>query len=128
MLGICIGISVLLLVAEEEVPIAIVIMLLVVTSLFLWILFGTSYRVDREWLIWKTGPFFGKIRIKSIRKIQYDNGFIKYQTLKPGLHYKGLVVHFNKFDDIFISPDNREEFIDALCKTNPAIVVEKKPI
>lgn len=93
--------------------------------LLLWILLDSRYRISDGKLYYYSGPFRGSILIDSIRKVKIDDSVFKTNTLKPGLDSKGLVIYYNKFDDIFISPVNREEFIRQLLIINPAIVTEK---
>lgn len=94
-----------------------------IAALLIWTLLDTGYSITENVLIYKSGPFRGKILISSIRKIRYDNGFFKTQTLKPGLSSKGLAIFYNKYDELYISPKGREEFISEILKWNPLIEV-----
>ena len=92
-------------------------------ALLFWILLDTGYVVSETKLLYKSGPFRGKIGIESIRKIQYDNSFFKGQSLKPSLSSTGLIVFYNKFDEIYISPKDREGFILEIVDRNPNIEI-----
>jgi hypothetical protein len=35
--------------------------------------------------------------------------------------FHGLTIHYNKFDDVFISPENLPEFCKLLNEQNPSI-------
>ncbi len=107
----------------ESVPYPIYGLIISVALSFLWMLFGTGYSIEAKILKWRQGPLNGRISIESIRKIEYDDSFIKYQTWKPALHHKGLVIYYNKFDDIFISPMQRDVFVEMLIGINPEIEV-----
>jgi hypothetical protein len=43
--------------------------------------------------------------------------------IKPALDKDGLIIYYKKFDDLFISPENKEDFIAALREINPDIEV-----
>ncbi len=94
--------------------------------LFLWILLETKYEISENNLAYKCGPFKGKIAVASIRKLEYDDKFVKTSFLKLGLGRKGFIVHYNAFDDIFISPKERELFVSELLKINPDIIIKKE--
>lgn len=74
------------------------------------------YRIEGENLmIWNT-----KIEIKSIRKIYRTNNPLS----SPALSLDRLAIVYNKFDEILISPKDRNEFIDELLKINPSIEIQ----
>ncbi len=74
------------------------------------------YRIEGENLmIWNT-----KIEIKSIRKIYRTNNPLS----SPALSLDRLAIVYNKFDEIIISPKERNEFIDELLKINPSIEIQ----
>lgn len=75
-----------------------------------------KYRIEGENLmIWNT-----KIEIKSIRKIYRTNNPLS----SPALSLDRLAIVYNKFDEILISPRERNEFIDELLKINPSIEIQ----
>ncbi len=74
------------------------------------------YKIEGENLmIWNT-----KIEIKSIRKIYRTNNPLS----SPALSLDRLAIVYNKFDEIIISPKERNEFIDELLKINPSIEIQ----
>ena len=75
-------------------------------------------------LHWKSGPFNGKIVINSITKITHHNGIIVPTFWKPALSHIGLIITYNKFDDIYISPERSAEFLSQLIKINPNITIK----
>ena len=83
--------------------------------------FTTYYEIREDILIISFFFIKTKIKISEIRSIKYSNSFIKTNLYKPGFHYKGLEVLYNKFDDIYISPKNKEQFIAQLQEINPNI-------
>lgn len=83
----------------------------------------TEYKIKNNWLYWQSGPFYGKIDIKRIQKIQHHNGIFVPTVWKPALSQIGLIITYNKFDDIYISPAKETEFIESLLKINPLIEI-----
>ena len=73
------------------------------------------YKIDSENLIiWNT-----KISIHSIRKIYRTNNPLS----SPALSLDRIAVVYNTYDEVLISPREREEFIQELLKINPNIEV-----
>lgn len=84
---------------------------------FVFLLFKSiKYEIDGKMLkIWRT-----KIDIKSIRKIYRTNNPLS----SPALSLDRIAVVYNKFDEVLISPKEREAFIQELLKINPDIEVK----
>jgi hypothetical protein len=59
-----------------------------------------------------------------IRTIKYSNSIMKTNFYKPGFHHKGIEIVYHKYDDIFISPEKREQFITKLLEINPNITIK----
>ena len=97
--------------------------MIIIAAILIWILLDTSYTLTDSELFYRSGPVRGKISIGTIRKIQYDNSFLKGQTLKPSLGTNGLIVFYNKFDEIYISPKMREEFIAEIIARKPDVEI-----
>lgn len=96
-----------------------------VLFLFLfWTYRTTNYTINDTILHWKSGPFYGKIVIDSITKITHHNGIIVPTFWKPALSHIGLIITYNKFDDIYISPERSAEFLSQLIKINPNITIK----
>ena len=91
--------------------------------LLLSIALKTEYKINKNLLYWQSGPFFGKINIKTILKIQHHNGIFVPTIWKPALSQKGIIITYNKFDDIYISPQNEADFINELLQINPNIEI-----
>lgn len=59
--------------------------------------------------------FFKKtIQISSIRKVEKQNGL--FAGLKMSTSRKALIVHYNKYDELLISPTDEDRFIEELEK------------
>lgn len=109
-----------------KIAIFIPIVICVVSAiLLLWILLGTNYSIEGSYLKYKSGPLKGKIDIFRIHTIEHQKNWMVSTSLKPALGSKGLIIKYNKFDDIYISPKKKQEFIDALLEINSHIVVKQ---
>ncbi|CAM3974369.1 PH domain-containing protein [Flavobacterium antarcticum] len=107
----------------EKLPIFGIVILYLITGMLVWILLDTKYKIDRNILSYYSGPIRGKIEISKIRKVEYWNKWYSNSLLKPALGNNGLIIYYDKFADIYISPKDKEEFIVALREINPDIEV-----
>lgn len=107
---------------DSEVIIYFVITILII-ALFAWIYFGTHYTIKNGYLYHRSGPFFGKMKISSIRNIKYHSGWYVPVLYRPATDTVGIIITYNKFDDIYFSPKNRNEFVADLLKINSKIEV-----
>lgn len=94
-----------------------------ITGMLIWILLDTNYHIKENKLFYCSGPIRGSIKVADIRKVERWNKWYVMSFLKPALGKDGLIIHYNKFDDIYISPKNKEQFIAALRDINPNIEV-----
>ncbi len=93
-------------------------------ALLCWIISKTFYKIKNDsLLICKSGPFKKKIQIKKIKRIEFHNGLIIPSLWKLSLSDKGIIIFYNQFDDIYISPKNADKFLTELLKINPNIVI-----
>ncbi len=83
--------------------------------------FTTSYKIDSEYLRYRCLVFFGKVKVKSIRRIEVGKNL--YSGMKPGTAMKGLIIYYDKYEEVYISPIDNEEVVNALLKINPQIEV-----
>lgn len=81
----------------------------------------THYIVTPSHIIYKCGFINGKIEINNIHEIV--KGKTMHVGFKPALATKGLIIKYNKFDDIYISPETNDAFIEAVLKINPDIKI-----
>lgn len=97
----------------------------IVTGFLLHSFFNTNYTINKTELKYQCGVINGEIPIDKIRKIEYNNSIFVAITLKLGWSHKGLIIHYNQFDDLFISPKNRDQFTLELTQLNPNITIKK---
>ncbi|MEY4521615.1 MAG: hypothetical protein RIT10_800 [Bacteroidota bacterium] len=79
----------------------------------------TYYIIEGNELICKSLFLKRKIEINCIRKIEKSNSLGSIYKIASAFH--GLTIHYNKFDDVFISPENYLEFCKLLKEQNPSI-------
>ena len=107
----------------EKLPIFGIVILYLISGMLVWILLDTKYKIDKNVLFYCSGPIRGRIKIENIRKLELWSKWYNTSSLRPALGKEGLIIYYNKFDDIYISPKNREAFITALREINPDIEV-----
>lgn len=97
--------------------------LLLVLGLLLWIAMGTSYEITENEMKYRSGPIKGAIAISDIHEVVV--GKTMWVGLKPATARNGIIVRYEKYSEIYISPDNNQRFVDELLKHNDAIVVTR---
>ena len=84
----------------------------------------TYYQIDGDELRWRSSILFGKFSVSSIREVVVN------QTLwvgtKPATARNGVIIYYNKYDEIYYSPADNEAFLAALLEINPEIEVVRK--
>jgi hypothetical protein len=80
----------------------------------------TQYIINENELIVKSTWIVNeRIAISKITKIEKSNSILS----SPALSLDRVLVRYNKYDEILISPKERQSFIDELLKINPNIEV-----
>jgi hypothetical protein len=93
-----------------------------IVGLLLWLYFGTTYELSKtDGLIYRHGPFKGKIKMENISEI------VKGKTLwvgfRPATARRGLIIKYDKFNELYISPKTNEMFIEKILELNSAIKI-----
>lgn len=96
--------------------------LLVIWLFLFWIFLDTRYEIGEEELIYRSGPLYGKIPIKGIKKIIV--GKTSWSGKKIALAQKGLVIEYMEEKQIYISPKTNDSFTSLIEKINPSIEIE----
>ncbi|MBC3539538.1 PH domain-containing protein [Rufibacter sediminis] len=96
---------------------------LLISGLLLWMWFATYYRISGETLHFRCGPLHGNIPIRQIKGVQ-QNHYL-WSGFRPALGLQGMVIHFNRWDQIYLSPAEKESFLRALQEVNPEIEVKE---
>jgi len=98
-------------------------MISIVITLVAWVLLDTRYVIKQHFLLYRSGPFRGRIDIEKIKKIKYFSGMFVPVTMKPALDTKGFIITYNNYEDVYVSPQKSEIFLQELLKINPKIEV-----
>lgn len=94
-----------------------------VNCLLLWVWLDTYYTIKDDQLFYKNAFISGTVPVSAIREIEIHNKGIVMVSAKASLALTGLIIKYNRWDDLFISPQNQEQFIADLQKINPEIKV-----
>ncbi|WPV00738.1 PH domain-containing protein [Mucilaginibacter sp. cycad4] len=93
--------------------------LVAVMIYLIWMWYDTYYSINGNQLFYKSALLNGTIEIDTIVEIVKTKNF--FIGLKPSLSAKGIIIKYKKYDDIYISPQNIDQFIRELKQINPAI-------
>lgn len=98
--------------------------IILISVLLAWIFWGTNYTLTQEKIKINSGPVKFNMRIENISEI------IVHTTLwvgwKPATAMNGIIIKYNRFDEIYISPKTNEIFVREILKINPKIKVSYK--
>ena len=83
----------------------------------------THYEIKGNILYWRSGILKGKINIDTINTIEKRKKGM-YSGLKPALSEKGLIIKYNKYDEIYISPKTNESFINRILGVNKNVEIK----
>jgi hypothetical protein len=123
------GVTVFSILLEDDYkiiwPFSVVLILL---GLLLIAISKTTYFVlTKDKLICKSLFLKKEILFNSIRSIERYKGFI-FTDQKMSTSRKGLIIHYNKYDEIFISPQNEDTFILELENRKTCLIKLEKTI
>ncbi|WP_147425698.1 PH domain-containing protein [Mucilaginibacter gracilis] len=95
------------------------VILIATLSYLVWMWYDTYYMIDGDKLFYKSALLKGSINISTIVEIVKNK--TQFSGIKPSLSTKGIIIKYNKWDDIYISPIDIDRFIGALKNVNPSI-------
>jgi hypothetical protein len=72
----------------------------------------TKFSITSTDLICETFFLKKKIPLNSIRKVEKQIGL--FAGWKISTAYKGVIIHYNKYDELLISPDKEQIFISEI--------------
>ena len=125
--GLFIGISFFRVFLNEKINYEFIwsdIIMLIFIGFLLWLNFGTEYELTTTELKYKSGPISGKIEIERIKEIV--KGKSLWSGLKPATARKGLIIKYDKYDEIYISPKTNETFVEKILELNGNIIITKE--
>jgi len=95
--------------------------LLLTLLLIVFISKSTRYIITENQLIVKCMFIVNdKIEILKIRKIEKTNSILS----SPALSLDRIAIFYNKYDEVYISPKDRDNFIKDLLEINPTIEIK----
>jgi hypothetical protein len=95
---------------------------LLLQQLLFWGIFrSTHYTFEPDSLLCRSLMFTRRISYESIRKVEQNTSL--YAGLKMSTAFRGIIIHYNKYDELFISPAENERFISLLKERTEGIVV-----
>jgi hypothetical protein len=96
--------------------------ILLLQQLLFWEIFrSTHYTFEPDTLLCRSLMFKRRIAYESIRKIEQNTSL--YAGLKMSTAFRGIIIHYNKYDELFISPAESQRFISLLKERNKEILV-----
>lgn len=104
---------------------------IIILVFFVYTYFNTFYTIRNNNLLIKNSFILNQtIDIQQIKKIVKSNSWEKASALSMDRleikYNEKPAVHYNFYDNVIISPENKEEFIENLLKINPKIEVNLK--
>jgi hypothetical protein len=107
------------------VKIFVTVLLTAVLGFLYSVFYRTYYEMNSKEILIQNGPIDGKVQIDSIHEI-VSNTTMWVGFWKPATAMNGLIIKYNKFDELYISPETNEKFIEEILKINPEIKVTRK--
>ena len=90
----------------------------------LWFSLSCKYTISNNVLKYSWGPVKGALAINTITHIERNT--MLWTGIRPATARNGLVIKYEKYNEIYISPKNEDDFIKELLKRNAAIIVTQK--
>lgn len=92
--------------------------MLLIVLIVLFVSKTTRYIIEENQLTVKSMWIVNdKIDISKIRKVEKSSSILS----SPALSLDRIVVRFNKFDEVYLSPKERQSFVQDLLAVNPDI-------
>lgn len=91
--------------------------------IIVWVWYVTDYKMKNNLLSVRSGPLSENIPILSISKVKIGE-VNRFKNLL-GLSLSGVIVHYNKNDVVYITPQNQDKFCKSLKMIHKKIVIEK---
>lgn len=93
----------------------------VIVGIVLFVSKTTRYIIEENQLIVKSLWIVNnRIDISKIRKIEKTNSVLS----SPALSLDRIAIYYNKFDEVYISPKEKQDFLNNLLEINPNIEIK----
>jgi membrane protein YdbS with pleckstrin-like domain len=99
--------------SESRDPVATTVVILVcilAIMLFAWVMFGTTYKVDRGTLRIRSGPFRWKVPIDQIHAVEATRSPLS----SPALSMDRIRIHYGENRRVMVSPADKAGFLQAI--------------
>ncbi|MBN9295474.1 MAG: PH domain-containing protein [Filimonas sp.] len=90
------------------------------TIFILYTFLNTYYVIDGDKLKIRCGIFRSTVNIASIKLIKKSNSILS----APAASLDRILIRYNKYDTLVISPKHKEQFAEHLQKLNPQIEIK----
>ena len=97
------------------------VLLILIAGLLLWLNFGTEYELTPTYFKYKSGPLKGEIPLEKITEIV--EGKSLWIGLRPATARKGLILKYDIYNELYISPRTNESFINKILELDSQIKV-----
>ncbi|MFD0797785.1 PH domain-containing protein [Maribacter chungangensis] len=94
-----------------------------VIGLVLWLYFGTCYELNQNEFIYWYGPFSGKVSIHKIREVV--KGKTVYVGFRPATARNGLIIKYDTYGELYISPETNDSFIKRLLELKSDVIISE---
>ena len=94
------------------------IFLVIIYILVLYLLLGTKYTIENNMLKIRSGFIqFSPVPVESIKEIRKTHSLLS----APAPSFDRILIKYGKYDEVIVSPKDKQAFINALKNINPAI-------
>jgi hypothetical protein len=84
----------------------------------------TYYTIDGDELRWRSSILSGRFSVSSIHKVSVNKTL--WVGTRPATARNGVIIYYNKYDEIYFSPSDNEAFVATLLEINPEIEVVRE--
>ncbi|EON75321.1 hypothetical protein ADIS_4234 [Lunatimonas lonarensis] len=84
---------------------------------------NTTYWIQDRTFFYRSGFMKGEVDVDSIKSI--DVGITRWVGERAALATRGILIKYNRYDDLFVAPMNTEELVRDLLALNPGIHVNQ---
>ena len=124
---------ILLCIAVVEATLVSISVAILLLLLVLWVWFGTYYEIDGDSIVYRSGPFRGRIPIVDVREIQchtyswsgnrpvLSSDCLRFKCSSPPTPSRS----YRRNYEVFIAPSIEEAFIKKIKEQKPDIVVSE---
>lgn len=109
---------------NESINIFIILLALSVAVLILWIYFGTIYELNSAEFKYRSGLISGKMKIEKITEIILNSN--RFIVTKPAAAANGLIIKCGIYDEVYITPETNELFIEKILDLNKDIKISNR--